>query len=492
MKEQVLSEPVVVNILFNDSVATENNNAPANNSGQPSEYSKQAIDLIPPAGAQNIVTDSEGHRVGFDVLGEGTWSYDDLTGELTFTPFVAFFAAPTPIGYRYQSPIILPNEPRAYSAPAQVSIDVGSVGLLKLAQLVDANLNGYADPGETIAYVFTAENFGNVDLTNVQLAETQFSGKGVPPVITFQAATSLSPEGTLLVGEKAVYTATYTLVPEDLDTTISNQAEVTAETPGGTVVSDLSDSENPGDGNGVASNGPGEGRDDPTTIYAGSGPDRGDAPVTYGDPQHADTAQYWIGALNGDGDGSAQHSVDGTGDDLDGKDDEDEESFPQLYGDLTRTVTVVVNEPTPGTGYLQAFVDFGGDGLFLGDQVATDIQDGGAQDLDGLVNGEISFPRQRAGHGGADPDFRPTALVLNAWAGRDHPRPRWGSRRLWHYHQNTARRRPRRCPCQLWRSAAYHRRPRRAGGLSGQHSARYRSFGAELHRGHGRRYRWVG
>jgi len=392
LKEQVLSEPVVVNILFNDSVATENNNAPANNSGQPSEYAKQAVDLIPPAGAQNIVTDSEGHRVGFDILGEGTWSYDDLTGELTFTPFVAFFAAPTPISYRYQSPIILPNEPRAYSAPAQVSIDVGSVGLLKLAQLVDTNLNGYADPGETIAYVFTAENFGNVDLSNVQLAETQFSGKGVPPVITFQAATSLSPEGTLLVGEKAVYTATYTLVPEDLDTTISNQAQVTAQTPGGTAVSDLSDSENPGDGDGVASNGPGEGRDDPTTIYAGSGPDRGDAPVTYGDPQHADTAQYWIGALNGDGDGSAQHSVDGTGDDLDGKDDESEESFPQLYGDLTRTVTVVVNEPTPGTGYLQAFVDFGGDGLFLGDQVATDIQDGGAQDLDGVVNGEISFP----------------------------------------------------------------------------------------------------
>ncbi|TKA85824.1 hypothetical protein [Sulfitobacter sp. 15WGC] len=233
LKEQVLSEPVVVNILFNDSVATENNNAPANNSGQPSEYARQAVDLIPPAGAQNIVTDSEGHRVGFDILGEGTWSYDDLTGELTFTPFVAFFAAPTPISYRYQSPVILPNEPRAYSAPAQVSIDVGSVGLLKLAQLVDTNLNGYADPGETIAYVFTAENFGNVDLTNVQLAETQFSGKGVPPVITFQAATSLSPEGTLLVGEKAVYTATYTLVPEDLDTTISNQAQVTAETPGG-------------------------------------------------------------------------------------------------------------------------------------------------------------------------------------------------------------------------------------------------------------------
>ena len=393
IKEQVLGDPVTVNILFNDSLATENDNAPANNSQQPSEYAMQAIDLIPPTGALNIVTDSEGHRVGFDVIGEGTWSYDDNTGELTFTPFVAFFAAPTPIDYRFQSPIILPSEPQAYSAPARVTIDVGSVGLLKLAQLVDTNLNGYADPGETIAYVFTAENFGNVDLTNVQLAETQFSGAGIPPVITFQDATTLTPQGTLLDAEKAVNTATYTLVPEDLDTSISNQAEVTAQTPGGTTVSDLSDSENPSDGDGVARNGPGEGRDDPTTIYAGSGPDRGDAPITYGDPQHADTSSYWIGAVNGDGDGSAQHSADGSGDDLDGKDDESEENFPQLYGDLTRTVTIPVNEPVPGTGYLQAFVDFGGDGTFLslGDQVATDIQDGGPQDLDGVANGEISF-----------------------------------------------------------------------------------------------------
>ena len=392
IKEQVLGEPVVLNILFNDSVATENDNPPANNSQQPSEYARQAIDLIPPTGGVNIITDAEGHRVSFDVIGEGTWSYDDLTGELTFTPFAAFFAAPTPINYRYQSPVILPNEPQAYSAPAQVSIDVGSVGLLKLAQLVDTNLNGYADPGETIAYVFTAENFGNVDLTNVQLAETQFSGAGATPVITFQGATALSPEGTLLVGERAIYSATYTLVPADLDTTITNQAEVTAVTPGGTVVRDLSDSENPGDGDGTPQNGPGSGRDDPTTIYAGSGPDRGDAPISYGDPQHADTSQYWIGTLNGDGDGSAQHTVDATGDDLDGKDDEDEEVFPQLYGDLTRSVTVIVNEPVPGTGYLQAFVDFAGDGTFLGDQVATDIQDGGPQDLDGTVNGQITFP----------------------------------------------------------------------------------------------------
>ncbi len=391
LKEQVLGQPVTLNILYNDTVSTENNNGPANASRLPSTYGTQAVDLIAPTGAINQVTDSSGHLVGFDVIGEGTWSYDDNTGELTFTPFAAFFGVPTPIDYRFQRPENTTGV--AYSAPARVSIDIGALGLLKTATLVDTNVNGYADPGETIAYVFTAENFGNVTLTNVTLAETQFSGKGATPVMQFQAATGLSPEGTLEPGERAVYTATYTLVPEDLDTTISNQARATATTPGGTEVSDLSDSENPSDGDGEARNGPGAGRDDPTTIYAGSGPDRGDAPLSYGDPQHADTAQYRIGAVNGDGDSSAQHSADASGDDLDGNDDDDETMLPQLYGGLTRTVTIPVSEPAPGTGRLQVFVDFGADGSFLtpGDQVGTDLRDGGPQDLDGAVNGQISF-----------------------------------------------------------------------------------------------------
>lgn len=394
VEEQTLGQPVVVDILVNDSVATENDNGPSNNSLEASEYARQAIDLIPPFGAINIVTDGEGHRTSFEVLGEGVWSYDDVSGQLTFTPFVGYFAAPTPINYRFETPVILPGEPAAFSAPAQVSIDVGAVGLFKSATLVDLNLNGFADPGETIAYVFTAENFGNVDLTNVTLAETQFSGAGIPPVMTFQAATALSPEGTLVVGEKAVYTATYTLVPEDMDTTISNQAEISGDTPDGNRVSDLSDSENPEDGDGSANNGPGPGNDDPTTIYVSSGPDRGDAAITYGDPTHTDTANYWIGADRGDGDSSTQHTADASGDDQDGGDDESDEDFPQLYSDLTRPVTVIVNEPTPGAGFLQVFVDFGGDGTFLslGDQVATNIRDGGPQDLDGAVNGQITFP----------------------------------------------------------------------------------------------------
>ena len=390
-KEQELGKPVTVNILYNDSVAVQNNNAPANNTQEPSRYAMQAIDLVPPSGATGIVTDAEGHRVGFEIPTEGTWAYDDATGELTFTPFIAFFGVPTPITYRYQRPEN--GAGTIFSAPATVTIDVGAVGLLKMATLADTNLNGYADPGETIAYVFTAENFGNVPLSNVALAETQFSGKGIPPVISFNIATEASPEGTLKPGEKAAYTATYTLVPADLDTSITNQAEVTATTPSGTPVSDLSDSEKEGDGDGVARNGPGAGRDDPTSIYAGSGPDRGDAPITYGDPQHSDTSVLRIGAVNGDGDSNAQHSADALGDDTDARGDDEEAVIPQLYGGLTRTVAIPVGEGTPGTGLLQVFVDFAADGSFLtpGDQVAADLRDGGAGDLDGQADGIITF-----------------------------------------------------------------------------------------------------
>ena len=118
LKEQVLGQPVTLNILYNDTVSTENNNGPANASGLPSTYGTQAVDLIAPAGAINQVTDSSGHLVGFDVVGEGTWSYDDDTGELTFTPFAAFFGVPTPIDYRFQRPENTTGV--AYSAPARV------------------------------------------------------------------------------------------------------------------------------------------------------------------------------------------------------------------------------------------------------------------------------------------------------------------------------------------------------------------------------------
>jgi len=60
---------------------------------------RTTVSLTPPAGATNIVTDADGDIVGFDVPGEGTWSVDTVTGEVTFTPNAGYVGDPTPIDY---------------------------------------------------------------------------------------------------------------------------------------------------------------------------------------------------------------------------------------------------------------------------------------------------------------------------------------------------------------------------------------------------------
>jgi len=85
--------PNTVAILQNDSVAT---NSPT---GNPSEWAMQAVSLTAPPGATGIVTDASGHTVGFTIPNQGTWTFDDTTGLLTFTPDPVLVGSPTPIAY---------------------------------------------------------------------------------------------------------------------------------------------------------------------------------------------------------------------------------------------------------------------------------------------------------------------------------------------------------------------------------------------------------
>lgn len=148
----------------------------------------------------------------------------------------------------------------------------------------------------------------------------------------------------------------------------------------------------------------GEVEDYAVVVAAAPVVDRGDAPASYGDPQHiiaeaGGVAGTYLGAVQPDPDAAAQHSSDATGDDLDGSDDEDGVVMPQFFQGGTTEVSVVVNEVTGGvsgvTGavaFLQAWIDFDGDGTFdASDMIASDLQDGSAGDKDGLLNGTIVF-----------------------------------------------------------------------------------------------------
>lgn len=147
----------------------------------------------------------------------------------------------------------------------------------------------------------------------------------------------------------------------------------------------------------------GEVEDYPINIGAAPLVDRGDAPASYGDPLHiiAETgiAGTYLGALSPDPEAASQASPDASGDDLDGNDDEDGVTLPQLYAGGTTEISVFVNEVTGGVGsltggvaYLQAWIDFDGNGVFdASEQIASDLQDGSAGDKDSTLNGEIRF-----------------------------------------------------------------------------------------------------
>lgn len=132
--------------------------------------------------------------------------------------------------------------------------------------------------------------------------------------------------------------------------------------------------------------------------------DYGDAPVTgtspntsstnaYGEASHTIVSGTYLGAGDPDADSANQPSADaglaGTdGDDGDGTNDEDGISLPSLTQGQTATITATV---AGAGGYLQGWIDFDGNGTFdAGEQVVTNLQDGGGLDTD-AATGTIAF-----------------------------------------------------------------------------------------------------
>ncbi|MGE3307485.1 MAG: SdrD B-like domain-containing protein, partial [Rhizobiaceae bacterium] len=259
--EGALGAPVTVQVLDNDSVVT------GDPSGVASEFAMQAVNLTAPGGATGVVTDANGDTIGFTVPGEGAWAYDDATGGLTFTPLPAFMGAATPVSYTFE------NGLGVNSNAATVSINYPAIGVTKAAALNDDVVgDGHAQVGETIAYTYTVTAFGSSEITAVTLAETGFNGSGAAPSPAFHSGDT-DADGRLDPGETWIYRASYTLVAADLTRgSVQNQATASGVSTGGTPVSDLSDSLNPADGNGIGTPGPGANNDDTTVSALTSAP----------------------------------------------------------------------------------------------------------------------------------------------------------------------------------------------------------------------------
>ena len=144
------------------------------------------------------------------------------------------------------------------TTPDVMTLDAGlsiiekpAISIVKGSAL-NVGTDALATPGDIITYSYEVSNIGNVALSNVTVTEaaTSFTGSGTLPSPSFVSSTLSSAAGSLKVGEKATYTASYAITAADITAgKIDNQAFTAGVSPKNVTVKDTSDSKNPADYN---------------------------------------------------------------------------------------------------------------------------------------------------------------------------------------------------------------------------------------------------
>lgn len=134
---------------------------------------------------------------------------------------------------------------------------------------------------------------------------------------------------------------------------------------------------------------------------SGTAPD-GIATADYGSPFHFIYETLYMGSTVPDTDAGPLSNATATGDDDSGIDDEDGVRVPPLPPGTTQTIEISVIETGGQTGYLQAWVDWNGDGQFGPDeQIASDV----TSQADGVILLQVAVP-SNARAGGSFARFR--------------------------------------------------------------------------------------
>jgi len=161
----------------------------------PSDIDQATVSLIAAPGTTvtNTVTDGDGDVVGLTIADEGTWAYDDLSGDLTFTPVADLAVDPTPITYTVDDSIDLTSD------PATITVDYVTV--------ITAAADTVADVDSTTAQtavlsLLANDRLAGVAPTNADVSVTLAAGETLPAGLTLNADGTVdvaadTPTGTL-------------------------------------------------------------------------------------------------------------------------------------------------------------------------------------------------------------------------------------------------------------------------------------------------------
>ena len=141
------------------------------------------------------------------------------------------------------------NDPTLVLIAALKSIEV-----TKTATLAD-NGDGVNGVGDTINYIITIKNTGNITINTLSLVDTLTDGNGNALSLTtgpsFVSSSNGSAQGTIVTGEVSTYNAIYLITQQDVNSgSVNNLVTVTGSSPGNSNdVSDISDDGDDTDGN---------------------------------------------------------------------------------------------------------------------------------------------------------------------------------------------------------------------------------------------------
>ncbi|TVZ51640.1 Ig-like domain-containing protein [Dokdonia sp. Hel_I_53] len=128
------------------------------------------------------------------------------------------------------TPVDIPSNPDCPFCTETPLEQVASLSLIKNGLFMDESADGFAQVGETIEYIFTVSNNGNVTITDIIIID--------PLVTVIGGPIDLSPEES----NSTTFTASYVITQEDINNgSVENQALAIGQDPDETEITDLSD-----------------------------------------------------------------------------------------------------------------------------------------------------------------------------------------------------------------------------------------------------------